>query len=101
MITERQFGITCRGNRDTGFTRQAAIPPPNDEVEGPIGNGGVSQQQRRLIEVTPLYRAVDLTRALSLGPVGALQLVDVLYLLTVLAIGLTVAGRRMGRMLCK
>jgi lipooligosaccharide transport system permease protein len=56
---------------------------------------------RWLIEVTPLYRSVDLTRALSLGPVGRTQLLDVLYLLAVLALGLTVAGRRMGRMLCK
>src|SRR4051794_10933566 len=56
---------------------------------------------RWLIEVTPLYRSVDLTRALSLGPVGATQALDVLYLLAVLALGLTVAGRRMGRMLCK
>jgi len=56
---------------------------------------------RWLIEVTPLYRSVDLTRALSLGPVGPRQLVDVLYLLALLAVGLTLAGRRMGRMLCK
>lgn len=56
---------------------------------------------RLLIEVTPLYRSVDLTRALSLGPVGPRQLVDVLYLLALLAVGLTLAGRRMGRMLCK
>jgi lipooligosaccharide transport system permease protein len=56
---------------------------------------------RWLIEVTPLYRSVDLTRALSLGPVGPRQLVDVLYLLALLAVGLTLAGRRMGRMLCE
>ena len=56
---------------------------------------------RWLIEVTPLYRSVDLTRALSLGPVGPRQLVDVLYLLALLALGLALAGRRMGRMLCK
>jgi lipooligosaccharide transport system permease protein len=56
---------------------------------------------RWLIEATPLYRSVDLTRALSLGAVGTLQLLDVLYLLVILAAGLTVAGRRMGKMLCK
>lgn len=56
---------------------------------------------RWLVEVTPLYRSVDLARALSLGPVGVTQLVDVLYLLALFAIGLAVAGRRMGRMLCK
>jgi lipooligosaccharide transport system permease protein len=56
---------------------------------------------RWLIEVTPLYRSVDLTRALSLGLVGWLQAVDVLYLLAMFAIGLAIAGRRMGRMLCQ
>ncbi|MFD0517598.1 ABC transporter permease [Paractinoplanes durhamensis] len=56
---------------------------------------------RWLIEVTPLYRSVDLVRALSLGPVGWTQALDVLYLLAVLVIGLTVAGRRMEKMLCK
>ena len=56
---------------------------------------------RWLIEVTPLYRSVDLARALSIGPVGVTQLLDVLYLAALLAIGLAVAGRRMGRMLCE
>jgi lipooligosaccharide transport system permease protein len=55
---------------------------------------------RWLVEVTPLYRAVDLIRALSLGPVGVMQLMDVLYLLSLLAAGVTVAGRRMERILC-
>ena len=56
---------------------------------------------RWVVEATPLYRAVDLTRSLSLGPVGVTQLLDVLYLLAMLAIGLTVAGGRMGKLLCK
>jgi lipooligosaccharide transport system permease protein len=59
------------------------------------------QWLRWVIEVTPLYRSVDLTRALSLGPVGWTQALDVLYLLALLAAGLTVAGRRMTGMLCK
>jgi lipooligosaccharide transport system permease protein len=56
---------------------------------------------RWVIEATPLYRSVDLVRALSLGPVGWTQAWDVLYLLALLAVGLTVAGRRMSAMLCK
>lgn len=56
---------------------------------------------RWLVEASPLYRAVDLTRALSTGSAGRAQLVDVAYLVILLAVGLTVAGRRMATMLCK
>ncbi|MDI6098205.1 ABC transporter permease [Actinoplanes sp. NEAU-A12] len=56
---------------------------------------------RWVVEVTPLYRAVDLIRGISLGSVGVTQLVDVLYLLAMLAVCLVVAGRRMERLLCK
>jgi lipooligosaccharide transport system permease protein len=56
---------------------------------------------RWLVEVTPLYRSVDLIRGLSTGTTGRSQLIDVVYLLAVLAVGLTLAGRRMGRLLCK
>lgn len=56
---------------------------------------------RWLIEATPLYRSVDLIRALSTGTTGWLQLVDVAYLLALMALGLTVAGRRMAKQLCK
>jgi lipooligosaccharide transport system permease protein len=55
---------------------------------------------RWLIEATPLYRSVDLIRGLSTGTAGWSQLIDVIYLLAMLAIGLTVAGRRMSRLLC-
>ena len=55
---------------------------------------------RWLVEVTPLYRSVDLIRGITTGTVGWVQLVDVLYLLAVMAAGITVAGRRMGRLLC-
>jgi lipooligosaccharide transport system permease protein len=56
---------------------------------------------RWLVEVSPLYRAVDLVRALSTGTTGWLQLLDVAYLVALTAVGLTVAGRRMARQLCK
>ncbi len=56
---------------------------------------------RWLIEVTPLYRSVDLIRGISTGTVGGAQLVDVLYLVTLTALGLAIAGRRMDRLLCK
>ena len=44
---------------------------------------------------------VDLIRAITTGAVGWLQVVDVLYLLAVFAVGLVIAGRRMERLLCK
>ncbi|MFI7544865.1 ABC transporter permease [Actinoplanes sp. NPDC049599] len=56
---------------------------------------------RWVVEVTPLYRSVDLIRAITTGSVGWLQALDVLYLLALFALGLTVAGRRMGKLLCK
>jgi lipooligosaccharide transport system permease protein len=56
---------------------------------------------RWLIELTPLYRSVDLIRAVCLGPLSPTQLLDVLYLLALLAVGLAVAGSRMERILCK
>jgi lipooligosaccharide transport system permease protein len=56
---------------------------------------------RWVVEVTPLYRSVDLIRGISTGSLHWVQVVDVLYLLLVLAVGLFVAGRRMGKLLCK
>jgi lipooligosaccharide transport system permease protein len=56
---------------------------------------------RWLVEATPLYRSVDLIRAISIGGVGWVQAVDVVYLLAVFGIGLTIAGRRMEKLLCK
>ncbi|MET8351877.1 MULTISPECIES: ABC transporter permease [unclassified Micromonospora] len=52
-----------------------------------------------LIEVTPLYRSVHLIRGVALGTGGWLWLLDVLYLLAMMALGLLVASRRMGRLL--
>jgi lipooligosaccharide transport system permease protein len=56
---------------------------------------------RWLVELSPLYRSVDLVRAITTGTVGWVQLADVLYLLALTAFGLIVAGRRMTRLLCK
>ncbi|GIE76281.1 nodulation protein J [Actinoplanes philippinensis] len=56
---------------------------------------------RWIVEVTPLYRSVDLIRGISLGSLGFVQLLDVLYLLAMLVGGLFVAGRRMERLLCR
>jgi lipooligosaccharide transport system permease protein len=56
---------------------------------------------RWVVEVTPLYRSVDLVRAITTGSVGWVQALDVLYLLALFGVGLTVAGRRMGKLLCK
>jgi len=56
---------------------------------------------RWLVEVTPLYRSVHLIRAITTDSLGWQQTVDVLYLLALMVLGLTVAGRRMGKLLCK
>ncbi|GAB1690142.1 ABC transporter permease [Krasilnikovia sp. M28-CT-15] len=56
---------------------------------------------RWLVEVTPLYRSVHLLRGITTGVFAPSQLADVAYLLVLLAVGLTVAGRRMERLLCK
>jgi lipooligosaccharide transport system permease protein len=56
---------------------------------------------RWAVEVSPLYRAVDLIRGISLGAFGFSQLLDVLYLAAMLVTGLIIAGRRMERLLCK
>ncbi|MFY1651452.1 ABC transporter permease [Solwaraspora sp. WMMB762] len=55
---------------------------------------------RWLVELTPLYRSVHLIRAIAVDTVGWMQLVDVGYLVAVTVLGLTVAGRRVGRLLC-
>jgi lipooligosaccharide transport system permease protein len=56
---------------------------------------------RWLVEITPLYRSVDLIRGICTGVVGWSQLLDVCYLIGLLIVGLVVAGRRMGTLLCK
>ncbi|GLZ01316.1 ABC transporter permease [Actinoplanes sp. NBRC 103695] len=56
---------------------------------------------RWLVEVTPLYRSVHLIRGISIGTWSWVQLLDVFYLLILFVGGVTVAGRRMGRLLLK
>jgi lipooligosaccharide transport system permease protein len=56
---------------------------------------------RWLVEVTPLYRSVDLVRGISTGAAGWSQAADVLYLVALFATGLAIAGRRMTKLLCK
>jgi lipooligosaccharide transport system permease protein len=56
---------------------------------------------RVIVEITPLYHAVELVRALTIGAYSWAILWHVAYLATVATVGLTVAGRRMGRLLCK
>ncbi|MGI5214455.1 ABC transporter permease [Plantactinospora sp. CA-290183] len=56
---------------------------------------------RWVVEVTPLYRSVELVRGITVTGAGWSQVLDVLYLLGITALGLAVASRRMGRLLCK
>jgi lipooligosaccharide transport system permease protein len=56
---------------------------------------------RWLVELSPLYRSVDLIRGISLGSAGWSQIVDVVFLLALLGAGLTFSGRRMSKLLCK
>jgi lipooligosaccharide transport system permease protein len=57
---------------------------------------------RWLVELSPLYRSVELLRGIAVG--GAdwpSRLIDLGYLLGATVIGLSVAARRMGGLLCK
>jgi len=54
-----------------------------------------------LVELTPLYRGIDLIRGLTTGAVGAGQLVDVAYLLLMGIAGVTIAALRLRRRLLK
>ncbi len=56
---------------------------------------------RVLVECTPLYHAVELIRGLTTGSIHPVLLVHVAYLVAMTALGLTVAGRRMGKLLLK
>ncbi|HEX5598825.1 MAG TPA: ABC transporter permease [Micromonosporaceae bacterium] len=56
---------------------------------------------RWLVEVTPLYRSVELIRGITAGTAGWEQLINVAYLLAVITFGLWLAGRRMGKLLYK
>jgi lipooligosaccharide transport system permease protein len=54
-----------------------------------------------VVELTPLYRGIDLIRALTTGAVGAGQLVDVAYLVLMGIAGVTIAALRLRRRLLK
>ncbi len=56
---------------------------------------------RAIVEVTPLYRGIDLIRGLTTGTVGAGQLVDVAYLGLLGIAGITLAALRLRRRLLK
>ena len=56
---------------------------------------------RILVELSPLYRGVDLVRSLTTGNVGWIQLVDVVYLLAMGVLFVWIASRRLGKMLLK
>jgi lipooligosaccharide transport system permease protein len=56
---------------------------------------------RWVVEVSPLYRAVDLLRGITTGSGGWLRMVDLGYLLAATILGLLIASRRMGRLLYK
>ena len=56
---------------------------------------------RWLVEFSPLYRSVDLIRSITTGVWTQTQILDVAYLIALLIVGLAVAARRMGKLLCK
>ncbi|HET6213504.1 MAG TPA: ABC transporter permease, partial [Micromonosporaceae bacterium] len=56
---------------------------------------------RVLVEATPLYHGVELIRGLTTGAVHPSLFGHAAYLAAMTAIGLAVAGRRMGRLLLK
>jgi lipooligosaccharide transport system permease protein len=56
---------------------------------------------RLLVEATPLYHAVQLIRGLTTGSLHPVLFGHIGYLVVMAALGLAVAGRRMGRLLLK
>lgn len=56
---------------------------------------------RWIVELSPLYRAVDLIRGITTGAAGGHPWLDLAYLVGVLALGLWIAARRMGKLLAK
>jgi lipooligosaccharide transport system permease protein len=59
------------------------------------------EAMRWIVEITPLYRGVDLIRGLTTGHVGVSQLISVVYLSLMGVFFLWVASRRLGKMLLK
>ena len=54
-----------------------------------------------IVQATPLYRSVDLIRALTTGLIGPSVVLDVVYLLAMGFIGLTIVSRRLDKLLLK
>lgn len=65
---------------------------PADAYPGPL---------QVIVALTPLYHAVELLRGITTGVASWGLLLNVLYLAALATIGLAVAGRRMGRLLCR
>ncbi|MEX2211915.1 MAG: ABC transporter permease [Gaiellaceae bacterium] len=56
---------------------------------------------RWIVPLTPLYHGVEMLRELTLGTAGAGTLVHVAYLVGLAAVGLSIADRRLARLLLK
>lgn len=54
-----------------------------------------------IVQVTPLYRSVDLVRSFTTGVIGPSVVLDVVYLLGMGFIGLTIVSRRLDKLLLK
>jgi lipooligosaccharide transport system permease protein len=54
-----------------------------------------------VVRFSPLYHAISLLRALNLGELGWIQLVNVGYLAALGVVGLAIAERRVGKLLLK
>jgi len=59
------------------------------------------QALQLVVQATPLYHGVALLRGLTTGVVGISLLVHVAYLLVMGGLGVTLASRRLGRLLLK
>jgi lipooligosaccharide transport system permease protein len=53
------------------------------------------------VRFSPLYHAISLLRALNLGELGWIQLVNAGYLALLGVVGLTIAQRRVAKLLLK
>ena len=53
------------------------------------------------VQLTPLYQGVDLIRSLTVGAISPVLLVHVAYLAIMGIIGLTIASRRLDKLLLK
>ncbi len=56
---------------------------------------------RVLVQLTPLYQAVDLIRSLTIGALSPILLLHVVYLVAMGVIGLLIASRRLDKLLLK